>query len=262
MEDIFIELRRADDRISLIQKELKSSLVKPDVLLDLAKELRALESFIKKVESEEQGPFLKSEIEKHRVTLIQLFGRWHTLFVDAEVTQIAEDAQKLLEGKASTTDLKALETHIKDLCIDEALSIENQLMITLAKRFLAKAMGKLANTNDRSFAPTSGVEVHDITTHLFEIASELYEGSVTKGTNLFYLLSEDIKRDVLMHFQNLNGNMSAFNERDMKAVHDNAFKLIQALLATVKEIAQGISDPTYLDAEEVDAILSSTDSIM
>lgn len=262
MNNIFIELRKADERISLIQKELKSSLVMPEVLLDLANELKALESFIKKVESEDQGPFLKSEIEKHRETLVQLFGRWHTLFVDAEVTQVAEDAQKMLEGKAKPADLKALEMHIKDLCIDEALSIENQLMITLAKRFLAKALGTLTGQNEKTYTPLSSAEIHDVATHLFEIASELYEGSVSKGTYLFHLLSENIKKDVIGHFQNLNGNMSAFNETDMKAVHDNAFKLIQALLATIKEIAQGISDPTYADAEEVDSILSSTDSTM
>ena len=253
---MFKELRLIDENISQIQNELKSSFVKPETLTVLAKQLDEIHAFIKRMDSPDEGPFFRKELEKHKAALIDLFGRWQTLFVDAQVTEIAEDAQQLSESEGCEEQLKALSATIQDLCIDEALSIENQLMITLARRFIAKGLNLLEELPDLS-EPLSDIEVAEATTLLFEIASDLYDGNVKRGLNLVTNLSEDLKQGVFSHFNRLDGNLDVIFGADFKAVRLHTFKMIQALLAHIKELAQNVPETTYADEATVDALFQA-----
>ena len=262
---IFENLKNIDSEITHIQNELKSSFVQAETLAKLADKLDDIHAFIQQLDDPKQDTFTQSELNKHKDALISLFGRWQTLFVDTAVTQIAEKAQALSEKKEQNVEdkLADLEEQINELSIQEALSIENQLMITLARRFIAKALGKLQEQGD--VPELLDEDKSDVTEHLFQIAGMLYDGHVQKGLNLLHVLSEDIKEGIFRHFNLVDGDFTALESSDFAAIKEQSFKMIQALLAQIKSLVQGIEDHTYADEEVIDGLFSSSgikDSIM
>lgn len=262
---IFEDLKNIDNEITRIQNELKSSFVQAETLAKLAEKLDEIHLFISKLDAPNQDSFTARELAKYKNALISLFGRWQTLFVDTAVTQIAEEAQALSEKKDENVQkqLSNLEEQINTLSIQEALSIENQLMITLARRFIAKALGKLQEQGDVPNLPNE--DKSDVTEHLFQIANLLYDGNVQKGLNLLHVLSENIKEGLFRHFNAVDGDFSALEGTNFSAIKLHSFKMIQALLAQIKSLVQGVEDHTYADEAVVDGLFSMSgmsDSIM
>ena len=261
MDNIFEDLKRVDENIASLQKELKSGFVKPEVLKRLLVQLQEIEAFIDAANDPKTGGFLREEIEKHQEMLISLFGRWHTLFVDAEVTQIAEEAQKLSEQSDERDvheELDALEKRIAELSKNEAFSEENRLMMTMTRRFIAKAFAILNKDKlvlDSPRDPLMEIESGETAIMLYEIAHEIYDGSIKKGLNQFHLIGGDVKGMILRHFHHLGGNMQAFDGDGIGEINRNAFFLIQSLLVSIKETVQGIFDGHYPDRAEVADLL-------
>lgn len=266
MDNIFENLRKIDENIESLQEELKSGFVKPEVLEKLLVQLQEIEAFIDAANDPKTGGILRDQIAKHQDMLVSLFGRWHTLFVDAEVTQIAEEAQKLSEESDERDvheELDALEKRIADLSKNEAFSEENRLMMTMTRRFISKAFSILNKDKlvlDAPHEPLMETESGETAIMLYEIAQEIYDGSIKKGLNQFHLIGGNVKGIILRHFHHLGGNVQAFEGEDIGAINQNAFLLIQALLVSIKETVQGIFDGHYPDRAEVADLLDPESS--
>ncbi len=258
---MFKELRLIDDNISRLQNELKSSFVKSEVLLELADQIDAIYAFIQKMDNPDQGPHFQEEIEKHKSSIIQLFDRWQTLIVDAEVTQMAEDAQALSEQSKSSaiqSKLKALNAKIQTLCNDECLSMENQLMVTLARRFIAKGLDMLNKIPAPSEYPAMSTdEIADTVIHLLDIGRDFYSGQIAKGLNMYQALIPRHKEGINRYFTALDGSEKDLISTDFATIKASTVKMMQAIIAYVKEIVQGIFDGNYADQEELKLLFAA-----
>ncbi|HPE85070.1 MAG TPA: hypothetical protein PLO43_02695, partial [Chlamydiales bacterium] len=219
---MFTELKLIDENISQIQKELKGSFVKPEVLLHLADQIDAIYAFIQRMDNPDAGPQFRAEIEKHKTALIELFGRWQTLFIDAEITQIAEDAQQLSEqGKNPQVQkkLRALGAKIQAIYADEGLSLENQLMVTLARRFIAKGLDLLHKIpSPPDLPPMSVDEITEMTLHLLDIGRHFYDGRIGCGLKLYNALIPRHKLGIKLYFDILEGDEKDFISSDFAAI--------------------------------------------
>ena len=252
---MFKELRLIDENISRLQNELKSSFVKSEVLLKLADQIDAIYAFIQKIDNPDAGPQFQAEIEKHKSAIIELFDRWQTLLVDAEVTQMAEDAQALSEQDKSLDvqkKLKILNDKIQTLSLDHGLSMENQLMVTLARRFIAKGLDMLHKIPSPSdYPPMSTDEIADTVIYLLDIGRDFNGGQIARGLNVYQALSPRHKEGVDRYFLALGGSEKDLISTDFELIKSTSVKMMQAIIAYVKEMVQGVFDGNYADADEI-----------
>lgn len=273
-EELFV-----DERINNIKKELKKETISRKKLHNLEIELHDLSlSLTQKMHNEATlSQHTMSQFLVQQTELSCLICACQNIFIDKRVDKLTQTAQKIAKEsqdpyKNVSQKIGKLKKSISSLGYQEALSLENRQMISLAKNYLTAAekhdyahdLSKDPKTIRLDFKKENSqkdfLDPYETSLSLYEIAGHLYYYELKEAFAVFYSLSPSLQKEIKEEILKNNGSFDLLKDLDnMKSWKKNLYPVIQALIGYSHSLIYGIIE--YPSVKEINILFKDLDAI-